>query len=55
MKLKLTRDRSHKSLVKVLDFVFIKTKEVHRIALPTFIDKYVQLLILKIVLLMNLA
>lgn len=53
--MKLARDRSHKSLVKGLDFVFIKTKEVHRIALPTFINKYVQLLILKMGLLMNLA
>ena len=53
--MKLARDRSHKSLVKGLDFVFTKTKEVHRIALPTFIDKYVQLVILKIVFLMNVA
>ena len=51
----MARGRSHKALVKRLDFAFMKAKEVHRLALPTFIDKYVQLLMLKIVLLMNLA
>ena len=52
--MKLARDRSHKSLVKGFGFCFYKN-EVHRIALPTFIDKYVQLMVLKIVLLMNLS